>query len=81
MNMNILTFRPIDILLIVLFTLYAASIIAGLIILNVEHIRRRVCRKIILWADKLEAWTAAMKDDEPFDPGWMSYREWKETRP
>ena len=76
----IFSLRPIDICLVIMFTLFAVSITAGILILSIEDLRKWACRKMYSWAEKLENWKTLMTDDIPYEP-WMDYQKWKETRP
>lgn len=70
-----------DRILIIGFIIFSVYLIACLIIMSAPERRRQVARWISRLCDKLEAMTAAMRDDEPYDASWMKYDEWEETRP
>lgn len=70
-----------DRILIIGFILFSIYIIACLIIMTAPERWRRLARWINRLCDRLEAMTAAMRDDEPYDPRWMDADKWEETRP
>lgn len=70
-----------DKILIIVFTLFAVFLITALIIISAPERRRWMYRKLERFADRLEAWTEMMRDDERFDPEWMNEEAWKRTRP
>ena len=79
---NLFMSLPIwDRILIIGFILFSIYIIACLVIMTAPERRRKLARAIGRLCVRLEAMTAAMRDDEPYDASWMKYEEWKETRP
>lgn len=70
-----------DRILIVLFVIFSAALITGLVILSAPERRLWLQRKLTSLITKLQEITEAMRDDEPYDPSWMKYQEWRETRP
>lgn len=78
---TILQLRPIDIILVIGFAVYAVFIIASWAYLERERIlngRESVLGNVIDKADTLMKWFR--KDNEDYDPSWMDYHKWKETR-
>lgn len=76
-----MSLRIWDRILIIGFIIFSVYLIACLTIMTAPERRRRLARWINRLCDKLEAMTAAMRDDEPYDASWMKYDEWEETRP
>lgn len=76
-----MSLRIWDRILIIGFIIFSVYLIACLIIMTAPERRRRLARWINRLCDKLEAMTAAMRDDEPYDPRWMDADKWEETRP
>lgn len=70
-----------DRILIVLFAIFAVALIAALVIVTEPERRLWVRRKLTSLIARLQEITEAIRDDEPYDPSWMKYQEWKETRP
>lgn len=70
-----------DRILIIMFILFSAFLITAMVIMSAPERRRWAYRKISQTADRLEAWTEMMRDDERFDPEWMNEEAWKRTRP
>ena len=75
-----MSLRIWDRILIIGFIIFSVYLIACLIIMTAPERRRRLARWINRLCDKLEAMTAAMRDDEPYDASWMKAEEWEETR-
>lgn len=76
-----MSFPVWDRILIVAFIIFSIYIIACLVIMTAPERRRKIARLIGRLCDKLEDMTAAMRDDEPYDPRWMDADKWEETRP
>lgn len=70
-----------DRVLIVCYIFFMIFLIAALIVMSAPQRRRRMERKLTGWANRLEALTASMRDDEPFDAEWMDAEKWRRTRP
>lgn len=70
-----------DRILIVLFVIFAIALITALVIISAPERRLWLQRKLTSLITKLQEITEAMRDDEPYDPSWMKYQEWRETRP
>jgi len=75
-----MSLRIWDRILIIGFIIFSVYLIACLIIMSAPERRRRLARWINRLCDKIEAMTAAMRDDEPYDASWMKAEEWEETR-
>ena len=75
-----MSLRIWDRILIIGFIIFSVYLIACLIIMTAPERRRRLARWINRLCDKIEAMTAAMRDDEPYDASWMKAEEWEETR-
>lgn len=76
-----MTFRPIDRILIALYILYAIFILAALVYVDREYIRRDLRRWMQRTVIRAERFARSVREDGyDMDPRWMGYEQWKEER-
>lgn len=79
MIQTLLSFRRIDICLILMFAVFAAAIVLSMLILNSEKIATYVFRKLENLTQKIEAFNRRYSYHDEYDSEWMDYKRFKET--
>ena len=79
MIQTLLSFRRIDICLILMFAVFAIAIVLSMLILNSEEIATYVFRKMENHTQKIEAFNRRYAYHDEYDSEWMDYKRFKET--
>ena len=72
--------RAVDQVVIYLFAFFILWFIVVLFIYMRHDIRKAVMDSLLTASVKVEQFIRRMRDDESFDPAWMDYDAWKQTR-
>ena len=72
--------RAVDQVVIYLFAFFIVWFVVVLFIYMRHDIRKAVMDSLLTASIKVEEFNRRMQDDEQFDPAWMDWESWKESR-